>query len=64
MKTVAGGIVALLGVGILIGHSFQPEPTKATNQIKIENLGCGQTFPRLYPNKTEINPSQLVERTK
>ena len=34
MKAVAGGLIALLGVGILIGHSFQPEPTKATNQIE------------------------------
>jgi len=33
MKAVAGGLVALLGMGMLIGQSFQSEPT---NQIKIE----------------------------
>jgi hypothetical protein len=36
MKAVAGGLIALLGVGMLIGYSFQTEPTKTTNQIKIE----------------------------
>jgi hypothetical protein len=35
-KAIAGGIIALLGVGMLIGQSFQSEPTKATNQIRIE----------------------------
>jgi len=25
MKAVAGGLIALLGVGMLIGQSFQPE---------------------------------------
>jgi hypothetical protein len=33
MKAIAGGLIALLGVGMLIGQSFQP---KSTNQIKIE----------------------------
>jgi hypothetical protein len=36
VRLIAGGLVALLGVGMLIGQSFQPEATKATNQIKIE----------------------------
>jgi hypothetical protein len=35
-KAIAGVLVALLGVGILVGQSFQPQTTKATNQIKIE----------------------------
>jgi plasmid maintenance system killer protein len=30
VKTVLGGLVALLGVGMLIGHSFQPEPINQT----------------------------------
>jgi hypothetical protein len=33
MKAVAGGLIALLGVGILIGQSFQPQ---STNRTKIE----------------------------
>jgi hypothetical protein len=33
VKAITGGLIALLGVGMLIGHSFQSEPT---NQIKIE----------------------------
>ena len=36
VKAVVGGLIALLGVGMLIGHSFQPEPTKAINQTRIE----------------------------
>jgi hypothetical protein len=32
----AGGLIALLGVGMLVGQSFQPQTTKAINQIKIE----------------------------
>jgi len=36
VKAIAGGIIALLGLGMLIGQSFQLESTKATNQIKIE----------------------------
>ncbi|MBW4450045.1 MAG: GIY-YIG nuclease family protein [Spirirestis rafaelensis WJT71-NPBG6] len=32
-KAIAGGLIALLGVGMLIGQSFQPEPT---NKVKIE----------------------------
>jgi hypothetical protein len=33
VKAITGGLVALLGVGMLLGQSFQSE---ATNQIKIE----------------------------
>jgi hypothetical protein len=33
VKAITGGLIALLGVGMLIGQSFQSEPT---NQIKIE----------------------------
>ena len=33
IKAVAGGLIALLGVGMLIGQSFQPE---STNKAKIE----------------------------
>ena len=33
VKAIAGGLIALLGVGMLIGHSFQSE---STNSIKIE----------------------------
>lgn len=33
VKAVIGGLITLLGVGMLVGHSFQPE-TK--NQIRIE----------------------------
>jgi hypothetical protein len=33
VKAIADGLIALLGVGMLIGQSFQPE---ATSQIKIE----------------------------
>ena len=38
MKAIAGGMIALLGVGMLVGQSFKPEPqpAKAINQIKIE----------------------------
>ena len=38
VKAIAGGLIALLGVGMLIGQSFQPEPqaTKAINQTRIE----------------------------
>ena len=36
VKAIAGGLIALLGVGILVGQSFQPEPTKAINQTRIE----------------------------
>ena len=36
VKAIASGLIALLGVGMLIGQSFQPESTKTTNQIKIE----------------------------
>ncbi|MBW4449196.1 MAG: GIY-YIG nuclease family protein [Spirirestis rafaelensis WJT71-NPBG6] len=35
LKAIAGGLIALLGVGMLIGQSFQPEPTKAINQTRI-----------------------------
>lgn len=37
-KAIAGGMIALLGVGMLIGQSFKPEPqtTKAINQTRIE----------------------------
>lgn len=35
-KAIIGGVIALLGVGMLIGQSFQPEPTKTINQTKIE----------------------------
>jgi hypothetical protein len=34
VKAIAGGLIALLGVGMLIGQSFQPEPTNTTNQIE------------------------------
>ena len=33
VRAIAGGLIALLGVGMLIGQSFQPEPI---NSIKIE----------------------------
>jgi len=33
VKAIAGGLIALLGVGMLIGQSFQSEPT---NQTRIE----------------------------
>lgn len=33
MKALAGGLIALLGVGILIGQSFQPQ---STPQVKVE----------------------------
>lgn len=33
VKAIAGGLIALLGVGMLIGQSFQPQ---SINQIKIE----------------------------
>ena len=33
MKAITAGMIALLGVGMLIGQSFQPE---STNQAKIE----------------------------
>ena len=36
MKGVVGSVIALIGVGILIGQSFQPEPSKTINQTKIE----------------------------
>jgi hypothetical protein len=36
VKAITGGLIALLGVGMLIGQSFQPEPTKTINQTKIE----------------------------
>jgi hypothetical protein len=36
VKAIASGLIALLGVGMLIGQSFQLESTKTTNQIKIE----------------------------
>jgi hypothetical protein len=35
MKAIAGGLIALLGVGMLIGQSFQPE---SINSTKIEKL--------------------------
>lgn len=37
-KAIAGGLIALLGVGMLIGQSFKPEPqaTKAINQTIIK----------------------------
>ena len=37
-KAIASGLIALLGVGILIGQSFKPEPqnAKAINQTRIE----------------------------
>lgn len=35
-KAIAGGLIALLGVGMLIGQSFKPEPIKAINQTRIE----------------------------
>ncbi len=41
-REIASGLIALLGVGMLIGQSFQPEPTKSTNQIKIEKNGQTQ----------------------
>ena len=33
-KAVVGGLIALLGMGILIGQSFQPQTVKTTNQIE------------------------------
>jgi hypothetical protein len=36
VKAIASGLIALLGVGMLIGYSFQSEPTKTINQTKIE----------------------------
>jgi hypothetical protein len=33
MKAVVGGLIALLGMGIMIGQNFQPE---SINQIRIE----------------------------
>ena len=38
MKAITAGMIGLLGVGMLIGQSFKPEPqtTKATNQTRIE----------------------------
>lgn len=32
-SAIAGGLIALLGVGMLIGQSFQPQ---STNQVKVE----------------------------
>jgi hypothetical protein len=34
VKAVAGGLIALLGTGILIGQSFQMQPTNQTQQLK------------------------------
>jgi hypothetical protein len=34
VKTIAGGLIALLGVGMLIGQSFQMQPTNQTQQLK------------------------------
>jgi hypothetical protein len=35
-KAIVSGLITLLSIGILIGQSFKPQTTKATNQIKIE----------------------------
>jgi len=34
VKAIAGGLIALLGVGMLIGQSFQPEPINSTKTEK------------------------------
>jgi len=36
VKAIAGGLIALLGVGILIGQSFQPEPISQTKLQKVK----------------------------
>lgn len=38
VKVIASGLIMLLGMGILIGQSFQPEPSKTINKIKIEKF--------------------------
>ena len=36
VKAIASGLIALLGVGILIGQSFQPEPISQTKLQKVK----------------------------
>ena len=33
-KAIAGSLIALLGVGMLIGQSFQPQPTNQVHQLR------------------------------